>query len=168
MPLRNSIILMDAVAIKGAHDTGCWNALRQNYRLHSVKLCVEEVTRQNKQRKILVDRHYEELATELNLGQVTELARTTLKLKVGARIDLDPGETELLAYALTMPTDVWWLCGPDNGTLNALRILNLFSRMVSLEALAQPVGHDCGKFSPQFKEKWLADKRLQNLFEETK
>ncbi len=168
MPPRNSIILMDAVAIRGAHAADCWNALRQNYRLHSVNLCVEEVTRQNRHRKILVDRPYDELAAELTLGQVTELARTRLKLRVGARIDLDPGETELLAYALTLPTDVWWLCGPDNGTLNALRTLHLFSRMVSLEALARQVGQDCGKLPPQFREQWLADKRLQDLFEETK
>ncbi len=68
MPPRGSIILVDTVAIKGAHDLGCWNSLRKAYELHSVKKCVEEATRPNKHGARLVERHEDELAAELKLG----------------------------------------------------------------------------------------------------
>ena len=48
MPPRNGIVLVDTNAIQAAHAHGCWNALRRNYRLHSVLECVEEATRPNK------------------------------------------------------------------------------------------------------------------------
>lgn len=75
MPPRGSIILVDTVAIKGAHDLGCWNSLRKAYELHSVKKCIEEATRPNKHGSQLVGRSEGELAAELKLGSVNPLMR---------------------------------------------------------------------------------------------
>ncbi len=165
MPPRGSIILVDTVAIKGAHDLGCWNSLRKAYELHSVKKCIEEATRSNKHGCQLVERREAELAAELKLGAVSPLMRATVTLRIGNRSDLDEGERDLLAYALTLPARVWWLCGPDNGTVNALQILGLLERMVTLEALARGCGHPLNAPPRHYTEVWLSERRTRFLLD---
>lgn len=165
MPPRASLILADTVAIKGAHDLGCWNALRKAYVIHSVQKCVEEATRTNRWGDQLVPRTADQLAAELILGQVTDVLRAEVTLRVGHRTDLDEGERDLLAYALSMGKRAWWLCGPDNGTVNALQLLGLLDRMVSLEALAHGVGHKLGSPPFHYTEKWLSERRTRFLLD---
>src|SRR4051812_19382102 len=120
------------MAIKLAHDLGCWNALRQTFRLHSVEKCIEEATRMNKDGKVLVRRSAEELAAEVTLGTVDRVTVAKVTLQIGAQADLNEGERHLLAYALTL-SGAWFLCGPDTGTVRAMQILSLLDRMVSFE-----------------------------------
>ena len=75
------------MAIKLAHDLGCWNVLKQTFKLHSVDKCVEEATRRNKDGKVLVRRSAEELAGELTLGAVNRLSIAEVTLKIGAQAD---------------------------------------------------------------------------------
>ena len=164
-PPRQSIILVDTNAIKAAHHLGCWNALRKNYKLHSVRLCVEEATRADKWGSKLVDRPEEELAVELVLGQVDDVARADLRLAIGNRNDVDEGEAELLAYARSLPGRVWWLCGPDKGTVKAMNHLRLLDRMVALESLAAACGHTTSALPKNYTEKWLSDQRTSLLLE---
>jgi hypothetical protein len=154
---------MDTNAIKAAHRLGCWNALRKNYRLHSVRICVEEATRADRRGRKLVDRHEAELAGELVLGQVDDLARADMRLAIGNRNDVDAGEAELLAYARTLPGRVWWLCGPDAGTIKAMNHLRLLERMVALETLAKSCGHATAALPANYTEKWLSDQRTKLL-----
>ena len=164
-PPRQSIILVDTNAIKAAHQSGCWNALRKNYKLHSVRLCVEEATRPDKRGSKLVDRPEAELAAELVLGQVNDVARADLKLAIGNRNDVDAGEAELLAYARSLPGRVWWLCGPDKGTVKAMHHLRLLERMVALETLAKGCGQSTAGLPGNYTEKWLSDQRTGLLFD---
>lgn len=164
MPSPQSVVLADTMAIKVAHDLGCWNALRRAYRLHSVVKCVEEATRANRDGVRLVKRTAPELAGELVLGQVDQLMVTRLMLQVGHQTDLHEGEQHLLAYALSL-RDVWFLCGPDNGTVRAMQTLSVFDRMVSLEALAQSAGHQFRSLPHHYSERWLADHRTKYLLE---
>lgn len=164
-PPRQSIVLVDTNAIKAAHHAGCWNALRKNYKLHSVRLCVEEVTRQNKKGHRLVDRPEAELMAELVIGQIDDLARAQFALLIANRNDVDEGEAELLAYARTLPARAWWLCGPDGGTVNAMHHLRLLDQMVSLEALARACGHPVAGLPNNYSEKWLSEQRRDKMFE---
>ena len=166
MPPRQSIILMDAVAIKGAHQAGCWNALRKNFTLHSVPLCVQEATQPNKAGQQLVSRTEHELGAELVLGEITDRMRLGVTMRVGHRTDLDRGERDLLAYALSLSGPAWWICGPDNGTVNALNLLGLLDRMISLESLARASGHSPATLPPQYREQWLADRRTRFLLDQ--
>jgi hypothetical protein len=162
-PARQSIVLVDTNAINAAHRIGCWNALRKNYQLHSVRLCVEEATRPNRHGRKLVDRPKAELAAELVLGKVDDLARAELRLAIGNRNDVDAGEAELLAYARTLPGRVWWLCGPDAGTVKAMNHLRLLDRMVALESLAKVCGHATAGLPDNYTERWLSAQRTKLL-----
>lgn len=152
------------MAIKLAHDLGCWNALRQTFKLHSVAKCVEEATRANRAGKVLVRRSAEELAGELTLGAFDLLSTTTVTLKIGAKADLNEGEKHLLAYALTL-SGAWFLCGPDTGTVRAMQILSILDRMVSFETLANVAGHRLRNLPPHFSESWLSKHRLDALLD---
>ena len=158
-------MLVDTNAIKAAHQLGCWNALRRTYLLHSVRLCVEEVTRPNKKGRRLVERPLEHLMQELVIGRVDDLARADLALTIGNRNDVDEGEADLLAYARTLPGKAWWLCGPDGGTVRALHHLRLLERMVSLEALATACGQGAADLPNNYTERWLSDQRRNRLLE---
>ena len=164
MPPRNSIILMDAVAIKAAHDTRCWNPLRNGFELRSVPICVQEATQRSKKGRQLVDRSFEEVAAEIQLVEVTDEMLLDLDFALGLRIDVDEGERHLLAYSLTLGRELWWLCGPDKGTLGALHHLGKLDRMVSVEAMGRVAGHQFGNLSHQYKESWLSSQRTKYLF----
>jgi hypothetical protein len=128
-----------------------------------VRLCVEEATRTDKRGNKLVDRPEAELAAELVLGQVEDVARADLRLAIGNRNDVDAGEAELLAYARSLPGRVWWLCGPDKGTVKAMNHLRLLERMVALESLAAACGHATSALPKNYTEKWLSDQRTSLL-----
>lgn len=164
MPPANSVVLVDTMAIKVAHDLGCWNALRKMFQLHSVPKCVEEATRKNRKGDVLVKRTGDELASELTLGTVDRVELAALVLRVGPHADLNDGELELLAYALTLP-EAWCLCGPDEGTVRAMRLLSKLGNMVSLESLMKAIGHSTKNLRHHFSERWLSERRLEGIFE---
>jgi hypothetical protein len=161
MPPLHAPILTDAMVIQAAHKFGYWNALRKSYQLHSVQLCVEEATRPNKFSRYLVQRTYAAVAAELTMGAVTDRMRLELRMLTGHQADLDAGERDLLAYGLSLGQTVWWLCGPDNGTVLAMQTLRNFDRMVSLEALARQVGCRITKLPTNYTDRWLSNHRLQ-------
>jgi hypothetical protein len=161
MPPRGALVLVDTVAIKAAHQLGCWNALRKTYRLETVEKCVEEACRLDRNGRRLVNREAAEIKAEIETRPVTAVQRAVVLLKVGSRVDLDDGERDLLAYALTLDRQTWWLCGPDKATLIALSRLQLLERMVSLETLASSVGHKVRGWEEQYTEKWLSAKRTR-------
>jgi hypothetical protein len=161
MPPRGALVLVDTVAIKAAHQTGCWNALRKTYRLETVAKCIEEACRFDRHGRRLVNREAEEINAEIRIREVTAIQRAAVVLQVGAHVDLDQGEHDLLAYALTLDQRLWWLCGPDKATLIALHRLHLIDRMVSLEVLARSAGHQGCQWEGQYTERWLAEKRLK-------
>jgi hypothetical protein len=165
-PPLHSIILTDAMVIKAAHDYGLWNALRKNYAIHTVPICVEEATRVDSKGRILVRRPYAAIAAEVTIGAVTKAMRTDLTLIVGDQSDLDEGERDLLAYGRTLPIEIWWLCGPDNGTVRAMRTLGVFDKMVSLQSIAVRAGCQIRKLPDNYTEQWLSRHRTRDLLDD--
>jgi hypothetical protein len=153
------------MAIKAAHDLRCWNALRQTFQISSVAICIQEATQVNRDGHQLVARTEAEVAAEITIGPVTDQMRTALDFRIGLRADVHKGERDLLAYALTL-RDAWWLCGPDNGTVRAMKVLRIFDRMISLESIAAASGHRAPMPSKHYTERWLSDHRTQALLEE--
>lgn len=161
MPPRGALVWVDTVAIKAAHQFRCWNVLRKAFRLETVETCVEEVCRPDRTGRRLVDREAPEIRGEIAVHQVSAAQRAVVMLRLGSKVDLDEGERDLLAYALTVDRQMWWLCGPDKATLVALNRLQLVERMVSLETLAGAAGHKVQGWEEQYTEKWLTAKRLK-------
>jgi hypothetical protein len=153
------------MAIKAAHDLKCWRALLHAYQIRSVDICVQEATQTDKDGRQLVVRTKEEVAAEITVGLVTDEMRTALEFEIGLRADVHRGERDLLAYALTLP-EAWWLCGPDNGTVRAMKVLRILNRMVSLESIATSSGHRGPMPSKHYTERWLSDHRTQALLDE--
>ena len=166
MPPRGSLVLVDTVAIKAAHVLGCWNALRKAYQLESVEKCLDEVTRVDRVGRQLVMRKASEIRAEIGIHAVSDAQRATLLLTGGPRPDLDEGERDLLAHALSLGRKAWWLCGPDKATLKMLYRLNLLERMVSLERMGREVGHRFAALEEQYTEAWLKAKRTKLLLGE--
>jgi hypothetical protein len=159
MPPRQARVLIDTNAIKAAHDTGCWNALRKYYRLETAAYCVEEATRAERKGRRLVERPLEELRSELVCHEVTDIDRAALALRIQGQVDLDDGERDVLSIALKLGEPVWWLCGPDKATLRAMHLLNLLDQACSLELLARDAGVRPRSLERQFTESWLSEKR---------
>jgi len=159
MPLRQATILIDTNAIQAAHRCGCWNALQKNFKLETVEHCLEEAIRPSRKGKRLVNRTREDLEKEIHVHAVTDAQRATLLYALQGRVDLDNGERDLLALALSLKTGVWWLCGPDKATLRAMHLLNIIDRMCSLQGLAEETGMKKVKLEEQYTEKWLSSKR---------
>ncbi len=166
-PTRNSIILVDTNAVKEAYNQNCWNALKNYYSLHTVQVCIEEATRTSKKGRRLVERDADDLANDFaRVEAIDDLARAKLMLAIGDRNDVDPGERDLLAYACSLQGKVWWLCGPDNGTVHAMRRLKLFEQMVSLESIGKICGHRFKTLPHNYSEHWLSKHRTDFLFED--
>lgn len=153
------------MAIKAAHDLRCWNALRQTFQIRSVAICIQEATQVNRDGHQLVARTDAEIAEEITISPVTDQMRMALEFRIGLRADVHKGERDLLAYAITL-RDAWWLCGPDNGTVRAMKVLRIFDRMISLESIAAASGHRAPMPSKHYTERWLSDHRTQALLEE--
>ncbi|MBI2927010.1 MAG: hypothetical protein HYY24_15050 [Verrucomicrobia bacterium] len=159
MPPRHARVLIDTNAIQAAHRSGCWNVLHKSYKLETAAFCLEEVIRPNRKGKKLVDRSLDELNKEVVAHEVTDAHRAVLLHALQGRVDLDDGERDLLAVALSFKTEVWWLCGPDKATLRALHLLGIIDRMCSLQGLAASAGMRLVELEEQYTEKWLSSKR---------
>jgi hypothetical protein len=156
---RGSRILIDTNAIAGAHRVGCWNAIRNFFRLETADFCIEEAVRKDRYGRQLVNRSAEDLKAELKAHAVSDLHRVTLDLALQGQVDLDAGEYDLLSLAFSLKGEVWWLCGPDKATLRAMHILALLDNMCSLELLARTAGARVGSWEEQYTDIWLSKKR---------
>jgi hypothetical protein len=167
MAPRGALVLIDTMAIKAAHETACWNAVRKAYQLHTVETCLHEATQTDKYHRQLVAKEASALRAEFHhVHAVTDAQRAHASILIGSRVDLHAGERDLLAHALTLGRQVWWLCGPDRATLIALHRLQLLDRMVALETLARGAGQKLRNLENQFTETWLSGKRTKLLLGE--
>lgn len=166
MPQRDARILVDTNAIKAAHLVGCWNLIRNYYKLETADYCIEEAVRANRSGKRLVNKSAEELRKEIHAHAVTDTQRTALAFALHGRVDLDDGERDLLSLSISFKEEIWWLCGPDKATLRAMNLLGILEKMCSLELLAQGAGAKGKPWEIQYTEKWLSTKRTQLLLGE--
>ena len=166
MPSRQDRIFIDTCAIQAAHRYRCWNALCKGFRLETVEHCLHEAVRLDRKGRKLVDRPVEDIRQEIVVHVVTDEHRARLAYALQGRVDLDDGERDLLAIALTIESEAWWLCGPDMATIRAMNLLGRMERMVSLQSLANELGMDLRQLDEKDTDKWLSQKRTLLLMEQ--
>jgi hypothetical protein len=159
-PPKHSRIFMDTNAIAAAVAVNQWHNLKQNYKIETVRMCVEEALRANRHGQVLVDIPEDKFGQGIKVHEVDDRLRFEL-IQRGVP-DLDDGEKDLLAFA-QKERDYWWLCGPDKAAIRALHLIGKLERSVSLERLIQTYSQK-GK-APELEysqtEAWLSKFRLQ-------
>ncbi len=158
MPPHQARVLVDTNAFQAAHRYGCWAALHKSFRLETAEHCIEEALRPNRKGKRLVDRPRDDLTEEILAHAVTDSQRAVLLHALQGRVDLDDGERDLLSIALTIKTDVWWLCGPDKATVFCSRS----NANTSAYPAAWPGSATLAKVRWWIAQCELADGRLRN------
>lgn len=153
-------ILVDTNVVIEAHRTRCWKALLGRYKLDSVEQCLIELASGNQMRRGYVPVDADEIRSALRPKSVTEKQRAEFQSLLANRVDLDPGESDLLAYARTLPAGTYFLCSPDRPALWAMRIMGVLDQAVSLEELVEGTGAD-PPLQEQYRKKWLAREKIK-------
>jgi len=169
---RRSKVFMDTCAIAGAYETGCLKAIAGAYKLESAEICITEATRRNFFGNKLVDCDPSELAKFIKSTPVEQALIDQMDFMLEGAQDVHEGEKALLALALQEKEPVWWICGPDGGTLRALNFLYTRYRnpsmdnMCALETLTKGIGMRKQFEKDYFKlsEEWLKMRRSKIIF----
>ena len=164
---RGSKVFIDANAIVGAYKTGCWKAIAAAYKFESAAFCIEEATRRNWSGRKLITVEPDEIKKWVAAIPVSKDEIVKIDLMLRGATDVHDGEKALLTLALAAKDPVWWLCGPDRGTLRAMHRLHKhhhkcsMDQMCSLETLTRGIGLK-KEFNGEFfnlSEKWLQQTR---------
>jgi hypothetical protein len=161
---RGQIILVDTNIIIEAVRTRCWNALSMRFAIETVDKCLEEALTGDPLRRNYVQVE----ATHLRKGlkhahKVTAVETLQLAVTLPEADELDPGERQLFAHALSR-SDAWLASCADRAALKVALALGWRDRIVSLEALAHAAGAR-PDLKPHFRERWLSDVRTSFLLD---
>lgn len=132
-------VLVDTNIMIEAVRTGCWNAIKSHFDVHTVEKCVEEARTGDRYRPGYVAVPEPALRDKLSAHAVSQAETAVLAVSDAEAYRLDPGERELLAHALGRQDD-WRLVCSDRAGINAAMRLGWGDRAVSLEELAQAAG----------------------------
>jgi hypothetical protein len=161
MIAKGQHVMVDTMVIIEAHRTRCWNALVGQYRMDTVCRCIEECDTGNQRRRNPVPIDTAALRERVVPKTVTPVMIYEMEQRLAGRVDLDPGERELLAYCITQ-ADAWIISSPDKAAMRAGMFLGILDRFVSLESLTVALG-----LSPElrdnFTNRWQTAFRTQLL-----
>jgi hypothetical protein len=130
------------------------------YAFDTVEECVVECETGNRRRNtVVIDTA--QLREDLQPKTVTPAMVFSLVERLGGQVDLDPGEKELLAYALTLQ-DAWIITSPDKAAIRAGNVLGIVDRFISLEELAADAGQH-PSLRDNYTTRWLVAFRTQVL-----
>lgn len=146
---------MDSNAIIEAHRLRCWPNLIAFFSVETVERCVTECATGGQQlHRDYVPVDTTALREKVSIHVVNDAMRAQLVLLEHSAADLDAGEKDLLAYAITLPPNVFLVCSPDKACMKVASKLGLLHRLVSLQALADRVGRGKLDFKRNYTEKW--------------
>ncbi len=94
------------------------------------------------------------LRNKITVHDVTDAMRLELICREASAVDIDDGEHDLLALALTLPDNVFLICSPDKACMKVAAKMGLSNRLVSLEALADRVGRRNLRLKRNYTEQW--------------
>jgi len=148
-------VLMDSNAIIEAHRLRCWPNLLAFFSIETVDMCARECASGGQQ----LHRNYVPVDTQALRENTTEHAvddamRMELILREPSAADIDDGEKDLLAYAMTLPKNIFLICSPDKACMKVAARMGLLEQLVSLQSLAERVGRGSLKFKLNYTEKW--------------
>ena len=141
MIARGQRVMVDTMVIIEAHRTNCWNALLGQFQMDTVWRCVEECETGNQRRRNPVPVDTVAMRKRLAPKTVTPVMVYEMEQRLSGRVDLDHGELELLAYAITQE-DAWIISAPDKAAMRAGMLLGILDRFASLQDLANSAGQN--------------------------
>ena len=158
-------VLVDTNVIIESHRHGCWAALVGKFSLDTVQKCVEECETGNQRSRNPVRVDTETLRQSLGPKNVTAADIAALVTTCPAAADLDDGEKELLAYAMTFQKKVYLLCSPDRACVRVAYLLGLIDCYVSLEELCESAGvHP--SLPDHYGKSWLSKRKTEFLLDD--
>lgn len=160
---EQSHVLLDTMIIIEAHRVGCWRAMLGHYRLDTVQKCMEECATGNQRRRVRVPIDVGQLQTDISPKPVTAKEITQFTLRYPGAVDLDAGEKELMAYALTLESGSYYMCSSDRACLRAGFTLGM--TFVSFEELVEGTGERVA-LERHHTKTWLQQQRTQWRLEE--
>lgn len=159
---RGDRVLIDTMVIIEAQRISCWNALIQFFALETVEQCVIECATGDRFRKGYIKVDTEKLRMQIKVHAVTETMRVAFLTSDSRGSKLDPGERDLLAYALSQQ-ETWLLCDPDKAAILSAHRLNFLDRVVALEGMALAAGIRKQGFGKNHTKNWLAEFKTKVL-----
>jgi len=158
-------VLVDTNVIIESHRQGCWPALVGKFALDTVQKCVEECATGNQRSRNPVHVDTEALRQSLDPKNVTAADIAALIMTCPDAADLDDGEKELLAYAMTFQEKVYLLCSPDRACVRIAYLLGLIDCYVSLEELCESAGvHPA--LPAHYGASWLSKRKTEFLLDD--
>jgi hypothetical protein len=149
-------VLIDTMVIIEAHRLSCWSGIRDFFSLETIEQCVIECATGNRLRTGYVPVDGEKLGTGILVHPATEAMRTTLVARDPRSARLDPGERDLLAFALSL-AGAWLLCAPDKAAILSAHRLNWLDRVVALEEMALVAGLRKQGYGLNHTKRWLRE-----------
>ena len=152
---KDDRVLMDSNAIIEAHRLRCWPNLLAFFSIETVDMCARECASGGSQlRRDYVPVDTQALRKNSVVHVVNDAMRMELILKEPSAADIDDGEKDLLAFAMTLPKNVFLICSPDKACMKVAAKMGLLDRLISLQSLAERVGRGNLKFKLNYTEKW--------------
>jgi len=158
---KPNLVLLDANVIIKAYELKVWRKLTQGYNVSVPSIIVNDEV---KYFRSSYGRTSISLSTEISDGHISELTATADEmLEMQARFgpdfvdSIDPGEAEALALLLTDKTEDYHYCSGDGLSIEALAMLNIKGRGVSMEKLLAGIGIT-KRLEPHFTEDWFKQK----------
>lgn len=161
---EGSRVLLDTMIIIEAHGAGCWRALLGHYRLDTVQKCMEECASGDQMRRAYVPIDVHELQVDISPKPVAPKDLVKFTLQYQGAMDLDEGERELMAYALTLESGSYFICSSDRACLRAGFTLGMKDLFVSLEELIDGTGERI-QLKRHFTKSWFQQARTDLLLE---
>ena len=146
-------VLIDTNAIIEAYRLNCWSNLIAFFAVETVDMCAREAA-SGQQHRDYVPIDTNVLRNKITIHDVTDRMRRELIYSEASAVDLDDGEKDLLAFALTLPADMFLICSPDKACMKVAAKKGMLNRLVSLQTLADRVGRGNLKFRHNYTEQW--------------
>lgn len=156
---HSALILLDTNVIIEATRVGCWKSLVGHYRMKTVEKCVEECATGNQRSRNPVPVDTILLSKQLDPKKVGPPERAALFSRCPLADDLDDGEKDLLAYAITLD-NVYYVSSPDRKCIRVGYYLGILDSFVSLETLTSEAGMKAA-LQIHHTEKWLSQCRTE-------
>lgn len=156
-PQRGDIVLIDTNVIIYSDRIKIWKAIAHNFKLHTVEKVINEAIRKPMERMPISINEAELRASFTVIYNVSDKEKTQWIIDNPEIMELavDEGEADLLAYMyICGKAKVWFLCGPDVGSMKGLHKMGMLDKLVSLEYLHKMCGITKKINQEQYTQKW--------------
>ena len=156
---RDQIVLVDTNVIIEAHRVRSWDAVTGWFSVETVDECAVEAGSGDSRKCGYVFVDVKQLRKKIMVHKVERKIVLAAELTNERFSELDPGEKELLAFAIQYEK-AWLLCSPDRACMGLMHELSFLNRLVSLETMQRKAGLN-KQLRENFTEKWLKKRRTE-------